>query len=402
MTFIEWLYEKYSGCNWQLYIKRLSANDTGASGGHQVGVYFSNEFLASVFPSIDTKSVENPSVNFTSLIVSPIPQFSSTVRAIYYNNKFFGKTRNEKRITRWGGKQSPIQNVDLTGAAVVFAFNQFTGKDASNLEVWVCSSLAEETELETFVGEVVPGEPMYGQASKLLQGVGNRYDTTKVTEIPAEWANDFPTGLELVSYVSENLKSYNDDPDKLLMKRRDAEYLLFKKIEENLFLQTITDGFKNMDEFMATANSVSNRRKSRAGRSLELHLEKIFTENGVTKFSTQANTEGNKKPDFIFPGISCYRDNSFPDSGLRMLAVKTTCKDRWRQILNEANRIKIKHLFTMQHGVSENQFQEMKDAGVKLVVPKPLHDNYPKSIRGELLSLSEFIEELKSIDNELN
>lgn len=400
MTFIEWLYEKYSGNNWQLYIKRLSANDTGASGGHQVGVYFSNEFLASVFPSIDTKNVENPSVNLKSLIVSPLPQFSSAVRAIYYNGKFFGKTRNEKRITRWGGKQSPIQNVDLTGAAVVFAFDQSTGKDASRLEVWVCTSLAEEAELETFVGEVVPGEPMYGQASMLLQGVGNRYDTAKVAEVPAEWANDFPTGLELVTYVSENLKSYNDDPDKLLIKRRDAEYLLFKKIEENLFLQTITDGFKNMDEFMATANSVSNRRKSRAGRSLELHLETIFTENGVTNFSTQANTEGNKKPDFIFPTIDCYRDTSFPESGLRMLAVKTTCKDRWRQILNEANRIKIKHLFTMQQGVSENQFQEMKDAGVKLVVPKPLHDNYPKSIRGELLSLSEFISELKSIENE--
>ena len=43
--------------------------------------------------------------------------------------------------------------------------------------------------------------------------------------------------------------------------------------------------FKSMEDFMATANSVSNRRKSRAGRSLELHLEKIFTENGVTNFS---------------------------------------------------------------------------------------------------------------------
>ena len=80
-----------------------------------------------------------------------------------------------------------------------------------------------------------------------------------------------------------------------------------------------------------------------------------------------------------------------------MLAVKTTCKDRWRQILNEADRIKTKHLFTLQQGVSENQFREMKEAGVKLVVPKPLHDSFPKSIRSELISLSEFIEELKSL-----
>jgi hypothetical protein len=57
-----------------------------------------------------------------------------------------------------------------------------------------------------------------------------------------------------------------------------------------------------------------------------------------------------------------------------MLAAKTTCKDRWRQILNEADRIPAKHLLTLQEGVSEGQFREMNDAGVRLVVPRALHD----------------------------
>lgn len=80
-----------------------------------------------------------------------------------------------------------------------------------------------------------------------------------------------------------------------------------------------------------------------------------------------------------------------------MLAVKTTCKDRWRQAINEADRIDKIHLFTLQEGVSVNQFQEMKDAGVTLIVPKPLHIKYPEKIRNELMSLSDFILEIKNI-----
>ncbi len=57
-----------------------------------------------------------------------------------------------------------------------------------------------------------------------------------------------------------------------------------------------------MDEFIALANSVSNRRKSRAGKSLELHLEHLFIEHGLRHFATQAITEGNKNPiSFSFP-----------------------------------------------------------------------------------------------------
>ncbi len=79
-----------------------------------------------------------------------------------------------------------------------------------------------------------------------------------------------------------------------------------------------------------------------------------------------------------------------------MLAAKTTCKDRWRQILNEADRIKVKHLLTLQEGLSVNQFKEMASAGVKLVVPSRLHRTYPKQIRPDLLSLGEFIRKVRS------
>ena len=400
MKFVDWLYNKYLKDDCYLYIKRLSANDTGASGGHQVGVYFPKSVLSHLFPSINSTEVFNPSVELSSKVVNPAPEISAQVRAIYYNSKFFGKTRNEKRITRWGGKESPLQNPESTGSAAVFAFDKTAGLDASFLEVWLCNSLEEEAELETFVGELVAGDAFYGPASELLIGVGAQFKKRDIYEIPPSWKVNFPSGDEIVKYVSEAYKVVETDPDKLLLERRDAEYSLFKKVEEHHVLNLVREGFTSMDDFMATANSVSNRRKSRSGRSLELHLEKIFKDNGITGYSTQSVTEGNKKPDFIFPSAGAYHNDAYPVEDLRMLAVKTTCKDRWRQILNEADKITVKHLFTLQQGVSENQFNEMKTAGVRLVVPKPLHDSYPKSIRAELITLSEFIKELKSLGNE--
>ena len=81
-----------------------------------------------------------------------------------------------------------------------------------------------------------------------------------------------------------------------------------------------------------------------------------------------------------------------------MLAAKTTCKDRWRQILNEADRVVVKHLLTMQEGVSENQFREMEDSGVVLVVPGKLHDKYPRNIRSRLLNVSQFISKVSNLN----
>ena len=87
----------------------------------------------------------------------------------------------------------------------------------------------------------------------------------------------------------------------------------------------------------------------------------------------------------------------YPVERLQLLVVKTTCRDRWRQILNESQRVKIKHLLTLQEGISENQYSEMKDSGVKLIVPEPFHTTFPKAIRNELMSLEDFVKEVKEL-----
>lgn len=102
-------------------------------------------------------------------------------------------------------------------------------------------------------------------------------------------------------------------------------------------------------------------------------------------------TLGNKRPDFIFPDETAYHDLSFPTDKLIFLGAKTTCKDRWRQIINEANRIERKHLFTLQQGISAQQLKEMAGERITLVVPQPYIDTYPKEKRDEIWSLKKFI-----------
>lgn len=79
-----------------------------------------------------------------------------------------------------------------------------------------------------------------------------------------------------------------------------------------------------------------------------------------------------------------------------MLGAKSTCKDRWRQVLSEANRIDHKHLLTVEPGISENQTEEMKIKNLQLVVPTSLHSTYRPTQQQWLLNVDGFIKLVKS------
>lgn len=386
--------------SWWIFIKRLSANDTGLTGGNGVGIYVPKPVIGITLPSIFGTFSLNPDCHLKAQVSSHgFPE--QTLRGIYYNNRHFdgNGSRNEHRITKWNTdvKNSPAQDPENTGALAVFAFYvPDAGKDAEFLDVWICKSLEEEEFFEGMTGEVVPGNSFFERGDKLFAGFaqGTTVEASCV-ELPMAWKDRFPSGEQIIAHLLKVFPSRKTTPDDLLIERRNNEYKLFRQIEENHILHQIRKGFGSVDDFMQMANSVSNRRKSRSGKSLELHLEYLFRQFGLVDFSTQCKTEGNKRPDFIFPSCIDYHDPAFPDQKLRMLAVKTTCKDRWRQVLNEANRVSTVHLFTLQEGVSPHQFAEMTTENVKLVVPKPLHTKFPEQLREKLLSLNDFIAETK-------
>lgn len=144
--------------------------------------------------------------------------------------------------------------------------------------------------------------------------------------------------------------------------------------------------------------SALQRRKSRAGSALENHLELVFAAHGVT-YTRTGVTESRLKPDFIFPGISHYHDSAFPPARLTMLASKTTSKDRWRQILNEAARIPDKHLITLEPRISENQTKEMQIERVQLVVPAPIHETYTAAQQAWLIDMDGFLSTVRTRQN---
>ena len=76
--------------------KDLSRNDTGETGGHQAGMLIPRDpEILSFFPRLDPKEY-NP----RHQLVFRDPLGSKwTFSFIYYNNKFFGGTRNEYRLT---------------------------------------------------------------------------------------------------------------------------------------------------------------------------------------------------------------------------------------------------------------------------------------------------------------
>jgi hypothetical protein len=188
-----------------------------------------------------------------------------------------------------------------------------------------------------------------------------------------------------------------DNPDEVIIEWMEREEALFRALEKKIVESRINEGFKgDVDGFVRFALSILNRRKSRVGFALENHLEAIFLKNNI-KFDRNPTTENRAKPDFIFPGIKEYNDQHYKDKLLTMLGVKSTCKDRWRQVLTEAEKIKNKHLFTLEPGISENQTSEMKAKAVKLVVPKQIQKTFLDRQKDVLMDLKSFIENVRSI-----
>lgn len=187
-----------------------------------------------------------------------------------------------------------------------------------------------------------------------------------------------------------------DDPDQALLDWIDREEQLFRRLERRVVEARIREGFNShegadVDGFLAFSLSVQNRRKARAGQALENHLQAVFEAQGI-RFARGAETENRNKPDFLFPSAEAYRDQRFPAEALSMLGSKSTLKDRWRQVLSEAERISHKHLLTLEPGISENQTNEMRAKNLQLVIPRRLHESYRPGQRDWLIDLADFVQ----------
>lgn len=253
------------------FCKFLSANDTGATGGHQSGILISKTAVIMLFSP-------------HQLMQDAIPKRNVKIR---WQNDFvtdscftYYESKKELRITRFG-RGFPFLKPEQTGTLFVFT--------KQSEDCYSCYLLETEEEIEDFLNAFAISP---AQTNRLI-------DIGKHGMITEKREND----------------AFNE------------------------FIDGLTVDFPTSEDMSAAA---------------------IFDGNDIL-YSAQAVTEGNKKPDFIFPSQEAYHNFNFPVDSIISLAAKTTCKDRWRQVLNEADRLrdKPKFLCTMQQGISGAQMDEM-------------------------------------------
>ncbi|MDE0671515.1 MAG: type II restriction endonuclease [Caldilineaceae bacterium] len=219
-------------------------------------------------------------------------------------------------------------------------------------------------------------------------------DTDWLEVVRGKFPDRLPPTATFAAFARDTLGdqvSARDDPDATLIAWIERETELFMTWERDKVLCRLQQGFgDDVDAFMSFSLSVQNRRKARAGQSLEHHVESILKEHGLT-YARGHKTEDKSEPDFVFPSIAQYHDKNFDASRLTMLGAKTSCKDRWRQVLAEAERIPHKHLLTLEPAISEKQTDEMRRRQLQLVIPRNLHETYQPTQREWLWDMDQFL-----------
>lgn len=368
-------------------LKFISPNDVGTTGSHQCGFYLPKAAWEIFTPYAPIKG-EN-SKSWPTILWQDGRETASCVT--WYGTG----TRSEYRLTRFG-PDFPYLTADTIGNLLVLI-----PRSHDDFLAYVLDLEEDIIEIQAALGVEVIGSWGIYEAGKMPDPESENECIDRQFRKFAEQLTAFPPTKEF-SYstqqiVAECVKQFAQlSIDEKLMRCISEEYSLFRMVERKITQPEIVRVFKDVDDFIETAASIMNRRKARAGRSLEHHMEKLFLEAKIP-FEAQAKIDGKVQPDILIPGKAAYEDPSYPVDKLFIVGLKTTCKDRWRQVLNEGKRIQNKHLLTMQQGISANQLQEMKAANLTLIVPQKLHKDYPSNSGVEILTIEKFVSTVRQV-----
>lgn len=185
-------------------------------------------------------------------------------------------------------------------------------------------------------------------------------------------------------YVKQNFSS-------LLNLMQDEIYNQYLLEQKRCGQQVIDDelnrsgkiNFEDMDKFLM---SIFQSRKSRAGRAFEFIIKELFIRAAVP-FAEQIVVDG-AKPDFVMPSESHFRNRPLD---CILFTAKRTLRERWRQVVTEANKSYSYFLATLDDKVTNSQIQQASTHKLYLVVPMQLkqeNEVYAKSYN--VLSFEDF------------
>jgi EcoRII C terminal len=301
------------------------------------------------------------------------------------------------------------------GDSVIIAFK--TGLSEATVFIASADSTIER-ELRWLFGITSEMEADFGKSAvhdsqwvdmtraRILEAVGIEIavkDDSLLKRMLKLFGDAFPSTAKFGGFIRKEVSSVKpeDGADLALMSWMENEEFAFRILERHIVGKKLEEKFKDVDDFVSYSLSVQNRRKSRAGFAFENHLGEIFRSNGLA-FQRGVALEDKAKPDFLFPGRAQYSDETFPVELLTLLGAKTTCKDRWRQVLAESARVKEKHLVTLQPSISSDQLRQMRSHQLQLVVPQAVHESYPVQERSLIWNLSTFIECVRTKQGKAN
>ncbi|MFA5252691.1 MAG: type II restriction endonuclease [Phycisphaerae bacterium] len=365
-------------------LKFVSPNDVGTTGSHQCGFYLPKSAWKLFTPNPPIKGQNSKSPAIIKWQDERVTESCVT----WYG----AKTRSEYRLTRFGS-DFPWLKEDNVGNLFVLV-----PTDNSNFLAFVLDLEEDIEEIQATLGiELYDNWAVYPEvvvSAKPSDCIDNCFHAfvDSLKSFPSTMVFSQKT-LDAITTCEKNFQKFILDDQ--LMTLIESEYKLFKLAEQKLCKPDISKRFESVDEFVEVASTIMNRRKARAGRSLENHVAYLLKQAEIP-FDLRPSIDGKIQPDILIPGKKQYIDPAYPVKKLYVIGIKRTCKDRWRQVLSEAKRIPTKHILTIQPAISVAQLKEMHEKHVNLIVPKRLQMDYPATAI-TMLDLKTFVDSVHKV-----
>lgn len=186
----------------------------------------------------------------------------------------------------------------------------------------------------------------------------------------------------VMTNFSELLEEMQDDIYESYL--REQEECGQKVIDEQI-AKFGTINFSDVDKFLM---SIFQSRKSRAGKAFEFIIRELFIRADVP-FSEQITIDG-AKPDFVMPSAEYFEERPLD---CMLFTAKRTLRERWRQVVTEANKSYSYFLATLDDKVTESQLKQAATHKLYIVVPAQIKENNPVySSSYNVLSFEQFFE----------